>query len=223
MSVSVAPVVAAVVLAASGAIALAQYRVGPIYPESPDPPVVQNAGYNPFVLDSRTGRFNYVPIPYDAEPPPGRGYNPYRFNWHSGRWDYVPRPLERDVQRWEWEERRRAADDTGGNASNYIDTRADAPGELSLRAEQASAKLPPENGRALREERRDTVRYRQATSVPTTRPTTGPAEGKAQPANRRPPEGKSLGGGWVELKGVVGRWEYDYLTNRWIFVLPDDD
>src|SRR5689334_16343625 len=42
------------------------------------------SGYDPFQLNWSTGRFQYVPIPYDTFS------GPYAFNWHSGRWDYVP-------------------------------------------------------------------------------------------------------------------------------------
>ena len=65
-------------------MAEAQYRVGPVYPENPQgsPP----ASYNPFQLNWTSGRFDYVPVPYDLED----SSDPYRFNAFSGRWDYVP-------------------------------------------------------------------------------------------------------------------------------------
>src|SRR5437868_6947139 len=74
------------------AVTFAQYRVGPVYPEKPNQVAAPNqaqSGYDPFQLNWRTGRFEYVPIPYDNEPE-GSGYSPFRFNWHSGNWDYVP-------------------------------------------------------------------------------------------------------------------------------------
>ena len=131
------------VLLVSPPVVRAQHRVGPIYPESNSPSYSRNrqlqSGEDPFRYNPHTGRFDYVPIPYDPEPPPGRGYSPFRFNWHSGGWDYVPVPLELDRERWDAEGRRRAAQDPGGSASNYVDTRLASPGELSLEAAPAAA------------------------------------------------------------------------------------
>lgn len=77
----------AVILALNlGGLALGQYQQGPIYPQRPQPYGSAPSGYDPFRLDSSTGRFLYVPIPYDTT----GGYSPYQFNWYSGRWDYVP-------------------------------------------------------------------------------------------------------------------------------------
>jgi hypothetical protein len=69
-----------------GGVALGQYQQGPVYPQRPQPYGSAPSGYDPFRLDSSTGRFVYVPIPYDTT----GGYSPYQFNWYSGRWDYVP-------------------------------------------------------------------------------------------------------------------------------------
>jgi hypothetical protein len=69
-----------------GAAALAQYQQGPVYPQRQQPYGSAPSGYDPFRLDASTGRFVYVPIPYDTT----GGYSPYQFNWYSGRWDYVP-------------------------------------------------------------------------------------------------------------------------------------
>src|SRR5690348_17103909 len=76
-------------------MAVGQYYVGPYppvqqqqqHPQSAyrrPPAGVAGAGFNPFVLNSHTGRFDYVPIPYDTEPT-GPNYNPMRLNWYSGR------------------------------------------------------------------------------------------------------------------------------------------
>src|SRR5882757_7295670 len=72
----------------------AQNRVGPIYPEKAPPYTVAPSGYDPFQLDWATGRFNYVPIPYN----PLDANRPYLFNWHTGRWDYTPYPSPTSVQ-----------------------------------------------------------------------------------------------------------------------------
>ena len=69
-------------------VLLAQHQVGPVYPEKPQPYTAAPPGYDPFQLDWSTGRFRYVPIPYDQRSSTG----PYRFNWYSGRWDYSPFP-----------------------------------------------------------------------------------------------------------------------------------
>src|SRR5437763_14113183 len=89
----VAFIIATASLAAAAQVASAQYRVGPVYPTNPSNEVRAAApprsGDDPLVLEPRTGRFHYVPIPYGPEPP-GANYNPYRFHWYSGRWEYVP-------------------------------------------------------------------------------------------------------------------------------------
>src|SRR4051812_27766548 len=78
------------------AVALAQYQVGPVYPQNPNSPVQSgpgtlHSGEDPFQYNPWTQRFDYVPIPYDPAPA-GAAYSPYQFNWRSGRWDYVPAP-----------------------------------------------------------------------------------------------------------------------------------
>src|SRR4051812_23830151 len=74
----------------------AQWQVGPIYPQKPGLSQVSQSGYDPFQLNWSTGRFDYVPTPYAAEPA-GANYNPYRLNIYSGRWDYVPVPAPSDA------------------------------------------------------------------------------------------------------------------------------
>jgi hypothetical protein len=64
-------------------------RVGPIYPTKPYSFRSAPPGYDPFQFNWQTGRWDYVPIPYD-QPAPGQAPSPYQFNWHSGRWDYRP-------------------------------------------------------------------------------------------------------------------------------------
>jgi len=80
----------------SSALASAQYRIGPVYPQNPNSPAPADggqlrSGQDPFQYNPWTGRWDYVPIPYEADPF-GSNYNPYRFNWYSGRYDYVPAP-----------------------------------------------------------------------------------------------------------------------------------
>jgi hypothetical protein len=66
--------------------ALAQQRVGPVYPQNKSNNNYGSAqsGYDPFRFNWSTGRWDYVPIPYDIRS------GPFAFNWHSGRWDYAP-------------------------------------------------------------------------------------------------------------------------------------
>ncbi len=70
---------------------LAQWQIGPVYPEKPDY-YNTNPNYNPFRYNSFSGRYDYVPIPYDRDRSGGPNYDPYRFNWHRGGWDYRPWP-----------------------------------------------------------------------------------------------------------------------------------
>src|SRR6478672_3530287 len=74
------------------------------------------SGYDPFVLNSHTGRFDYVPIPYEPQRP-GSGYDPFRIKWHSGTFDYVPVPLQSD---YEFAASQR--EDLLNNAPNSLDT-----------------------------------------------------------------------------------------------------
>ncbi|HTL29530.1 MAG TPA: hypothetical protein VL282_09915 [Tepidisphaeraceae bacterium] len=76
-----------------GAQARGQYLAGPVYPannkyQSNYVP----SGYDPFVLDWSTGRWNYAPIPYSV-------FNgPFAFNWHTGQWDYLRQPMTPSVE-----------------------------------------------------------------------------------------------------------------------------
>jgi hypothetical protein len=179
--------VVALHMAMSGA-ALAQQHSVPIGPQS---------GYDPFIWNYHTGRFDYVPIPYEPEPP-GTNYSPYRFNWHSGRWDYVAQPLASDYDALPRE----------NEASTFMDTRVDLQ-QLSPRTTPAPAadaaappmamKLPPPpiNPHLPR---------------PATSPSTKPLS--PQLASKREQE-------LARLRSV-GRWDYDYARGRWIFVLPGE-
>jgi hypothetical protein len=165
--------------------ALAQQHSVPIGPQS---------GYDPFHWNSYSGRWDYVPIPYDAEPP-GANYNPYRFNWHSGRWDYVPFPLLSD-----YDALRRNTD-----ASTYVDTRLDLQ-QLSPRTLTTPQPAPPLPMTMVP----PPINPHVQPSRPTTRPATTPA---------RPPTSREQ-----ELARLrsLGRWEFNYVTGRWSFVLPAD-
>ena len=67
----------------------AQQRIGPVYPENQsDIHSWSSSGYDPFHFNWMTGRWDYVPIPYDTRS------GPFAFNWHSGRWDYAPAYIE---------------------------------------------------------------------------------------------------------------------------------
>jgi hypothetical protein len=66
-------------------IAQGQHRVGPVYPENEtNTHSWSSSGYDPFHFNWTTGRWDYVPIPYDVHS------GPFAFNWHTGRWDYSP-------------------------------------------------------------------------------------------------------------------------------------
>ena len=102
-------------------VALAQQHTTSVQPQVPEKSTSaeavgsSNAGRDPFQLNWQTGRFEYVPMPYQQQP--GQPYSPFQFNSFTGHFDYVPVPPP-------------AAPDYGpriekgvGNASNYIDTR----------------------------------------------------------------------------------------------------
>jgi hypothetical protein len=230
--------------AAAAGVAVAQHRVGPIYPPGPasnppagpsQGPAQAQSGYDPFQLDPSTGRFRYVPIPYEPQRP-GQPYDPWRFNWYSGRWDYVPYPAD-----W-WNQPAlpglRGEKQVDG-ASTYVDTRIDTqaipsaarigpsqPARPSPGARPAprAVPVPPQTQPAPRTSR-----------VPSTGPSTRPSlvqpsehapAGAAGAARAAPPPSASPaerdGSGWMTLNGVTGRWEYDYSRGKWIFVLPSD-
>ena len=181
---------AAAVSLASAPLASGQYYVGPYPPV--DRRTQNNAigagrpmsGYDPFVLNPRTGRFDYVPIPYEPEPA-GPNYNPYRFNWHSGRWDYVPiPPAESNV-----------ATNLGEEASTAsyaerptVAAPAPAPQPAAKKTQQpriiepAAAPVPP--------------------VAPSTKPATAPARPYPPPAMR-----VNLAGRW-EFDNKTGRWVF---------------
>ena len=191
----------ALVTLISAAFARAQYRVGPVYPEKPSPVATPNqaqSGYDPFQLNSWTGRFEYVPIPYDNEPA-GTGYSPFRFNWHSGQWDYLPvKPIEPAYGRIEHEP----------VASVNVDTRLN-PGQQTATGEQpARSIIVPEPAAA------PSPRGKPSTQ-PTTSPT-GPAQEAAQrePFPTTPPPKMT--------RKLAGHWQYDYNRGKWVFVLPGD-
>jgi len=54
-------------------------------------------------------------------------------------------------------------------------------------------------------------RMMPAGTKPTTRPTSA-----------RGPAAQDGDAGWTRVRGVTGRWDYDYQRGRWIFVLPSD-
>ena len=107
--------------AAFAPIALAQQHTASVQPQVPEKSTSAeavgntNSGRDPFQLNWQTGRFDYVPVPYQQQP--GAPYSPFQYNPFTGHFDYVPVPPP-------------AAPDYGpriekggGNASNYIDTR----------------------------------------------------------------------------------------------------
>ena len=180
--------------------AYAQYRVGPIHPEREDPEFLRRipqSGYDPFRWNRHTLRWDYVPIPYDPQMP-GPTYSPYRFNWHTGRWDYVPQPTREDFDYFR-----------EGEVARDFDTRLDlrvSPREHAAprAAPDAAPALPmtvvppPEN------------RHLPSTTAPTTAPaTTAPTREQSLTSQR--------------LRRLNGRWEFDYSTGRWIYVLPSDE
>ena len=186
------------------AVAVAQYQVGPVYPHNPNSqvpggPGMLRSGQDPFQYNPWSGRFDYVPIPYEADP----FGSPYRFNWHSGQWDYVPVPSgwNDDGSRY-----------TGGAGAMWQDTRIDT------RALQAGAQSPPPQmsepppvpgsrpvpaAVLIRPAplAQPVSRQRQPTTAPSTEPSSPPAawdeppESDAAPAPipERPPRGPSRG------------------------------
>ena len=184
----------------------AQYPVGPVYPEN-RPANVQppqrnlQSGEDPFQYNPYSGRFDYVPIPYEFSPGTA-GAPAYGFNWHSGRWDYVPAPAVNSSNLG------MAREVTPGN---YLDGRvfpqmsngATGAGE---EAQAASAAIGPSQAQ-------EKLITRAAASPPQPKkPTTTPA---TQPVTNPPPPPAMR----VRL---AGHWEFDYATGRWVFVLPSD-
>ena len=195
-----------VAMAVAASALRAQYQVGPVYPEN-RPANVQppqrnlQSGEDPFQFNPYSGRFEYVPIPYEFSPGTA-GAPAYGFNWHSGRWDYVPTPplnsnlaLTREV-----------------TPGNYLDGRVSPQMGVGANAsageaQTAAAMIGPSPGA------QENVVVRAAASPPPSKkPTTTPA---TQPAKNPPPPPPMR----VRL---AGHWEFDYATGRWVFVLPPD-
>ena len=172
---------------------LAQQHMTTVQPQYAQP---ATSGYDPFQLDWSTGRFNYVPQPYDIQPA-GAGYNPYQINWYSGQFDYVPVPPPQQLPM-------KDPQAAGGNASNYIDTRVSplaAPiGQVNSTPAPAATLAPISASYSI---------YPPA--KPTTAPTTHPATA---------PASESLGRIRSAHDLANGRWEFDYSTGKWAYVLP---
>ena len=191
----------------------AQYPVGPIYPPTATPnvqppPRSLQSGEDPFQLNPFTGRFEYVPIPYEFVP--GTAGTPgYAFNWHTGRFDYVPfTPLNSGNS---MEQTRQVT------PGNYLDGRIDASAGAGAgagvgagaqeNAQTASATIPPT---AIAQ---PPIAPPSVAAPPpprkslTTKPATAPTIPSPPPAMR---------------VRIAGRWEFDYSTGRWVFVLPSD-
>jgi hypothetical protein len=215
---------ACLIIVAAVAPVAAQQRVGPIYPENSTPgvqPPAQNlrSGQDPFQLNPFTGRFEYVPIPYEFQP--GTNGSPaYGFNWHSGRWDYVPTaplntplvtPLSTDLGS--------TREVTQGN---YLDRRIDPTAGVGIEAnaQTAVATLPPTDvaPAAITQgpPAQPTPARPRATALPLARPpTTAPSTAPAKPGTPGAPPAMRV--------RLTGRWEFDYATGRWVFILPSDD
>jgi len=162
------------------------------------------SGYDPFVFNAHSGRFDYVPIPYDPQRP-GSGYDPFRINWHSGAFDYVPIPLQSDYDYAASQQK-----DDGGRSINTIDTRLNgASGPMR------NLPPPPPPNMSMPPVLSPGTQYNIVT-VPIrsrrTAPATKPAHATTAPSNKsQPPDG---------LVRLTGHWEFDYARGRWIFVLP---
>jgi hypothetical protein len=175
--------IAIVGMVALARMAPAQQHTVPMGPQS---------GYDPFHWNSYSGRWDYVPIPYDPEPP-GANYNPFRFNWHSGHWDYVPQPLLSDYD----------ASQGQSESSTYIDTRLDLQ-QLAPRTYATPQAAPPLPTVVIP----PPINPHVQPPKPTTKPTTAPAK----PSSAREQE-------LARLRSL-GRWEFNYATGRWTFILP---
>jgi len=183
--------------------AFGQYRVGPIYPEKPSQvasPGQAQSGYDPFQLNWQTGRYEYVPIPYENEPGGAEsGYSPFRFNWHSGQWDYVPvAPVQPAYGRIDREP-------VTVTAGNFVDTRInpqaiDNGATRGGEAQTARAIAPPEP---------------QASPAEPITPSTQPSTAPVRPADHSQPGPPPK----MRIK-LAGHWQYNYDTGKWVFVLP---
>jgi hypothetical protein len=198
--------IASLVVLALAAELSAQHRIGPIYPEKQLPqtaPPVATSGYDPFQLDWSTGRFVYVPIPYEHEPA-GPNYNPFRFNWHSGRWDYVPYPGPGTTN--ESSKNLKSSEPLDQSYSVTIPTTPPAPTRPANAAASASIL---DSGQLISRPLvcdKPAARAVQSPS-PTTQPLTnwGPIPRVYDP---------------LRLNPAIGRWEYDDTTGRWKHYVP---
>jgi hypothetical protein len=162
------------------------------------------SGYDPFVFNSHTGRFDYVPIPYEPQRP-GSGYDPFRINWHSGTFDYVPIPLQSD-----YDFAASQHDDGGGRSINTIDTRLNgAAGPI-----RNLPPRPPPNMSTPPVLAPGTQYNVVTVPVRSRRPATRPSHATTAPSSPAQPP---MGDGFVRL---TGHWEFDAARGRWIFVLP---
>jgi hypothetical protein len=198
-----------------GLPAAAQWQVGPVYPQNEQRPYIGNPppssrNYNPFRYNAHSGRFDYVPIPYEPQRP-GPNYHPFPFNWHSGRWDYVPWGPPFDYNEWA-----REGPGDWGTASNYRDTRLYPRPSLELQSTPDGASTTEPTAAP---ERRPPAPPMPAMIIPQATTRRAPATTRAA---SHPATAPATPNGWVRMRGIVGRWEYDYASGRWIFVLPSD-
>jgi hypothetical protein len=65
-------------------------RVGPIYARDPYTFQTSTANGDPYQFNWYSGRWDYVPVPYDAPSSPAQAASPYRFDPQTGQWQYNP-------------------------------------------------------------------------------------------------------------------------------------
>jgi hypothetical protein len=175
-----------IVPALSCAVAIAQQHTVPGTGAS--------SGYDPFQLDWSSGRFRYVPVPYD----PADAGSPFKYNWFTGRWDYVPWPAPPSV----YEMNQADKSITPGNLADEAEV---ASGRILGTPAPLPAAAPPSSMMRL-----GPIEGIQNYIRPTTRPFTHPRTLATQPASSVPARSGRL----------PGRWEYDQASNRWVHVMP---
>lgn len=162
------------------------------------------SGYDPFQLNWSTGRFDYVPMPYEAGP---RG-QPYQFNWFGGRWDYVP-----------WQPPQSPAEIVAQGKARPVHQVPNY--QLSLSRQIRASAQPAAAVIGSTEMRRGMTINIYRGHINKIPPTT--ARSKSM-ATTQPWQGQmTLPKDPLNIPATVGHWEYDTTTGHWVHILPPDN
>jgi len=200
-----------------------RFRYVPI-PYAAEPP---GGGYNPYRINWHSGQWDYVPIPTEQD---------YR------RWDAAAAARADALMRGggnasNFIDGRIAPVSVPAIAVPAVEL-TQSRGDEDVSAVSRRIPAPPEPTPPPRWK----PQARQATTRPSDEqrqppPTTAPTLARKTPAPTVAPKPAATpsasassassatpggDGRWVRLRGVTGRWEYDFAHARWIFVLPSD-